>query len=194
MALIQKNINWKPYEVIYSAGDEPDGLYLIKEGIVELYTPEGLKLNEISDNEIFGESSIILETKRTVTAKTGKFNVFASFIPKKNFLQLIEKNTALSAIIKKTQLRLIDSNHQSQELTNEIEKLASLIEKTKSDTKKVDKIIEDIEKYYNCRAYSKLLIGVHCLIYVRCDEDFQGKGEVCQLDCRKMKDIHLKSQ
>ena len=153
MALIQKNINWKPYEVIYSAGDEPDGLYLIKEGIVELYTPEGLKLNEISDNEIFGESSIILETKRTVTAKTGKFNVFASFIPKKNFLQLIEKNTALSAIIKKTQLRLIDSNHQSQELTNEIEKLASLIEKTKSDTKKVDKIIEDIKKKLNSTKY-----------------------------------------
>ena len=152
-ALIQKNINWKPYEVIYSAGDEPDGLYLIKEGIVELYTPEGLKLNEISDNEIFGESSIILETKRTVTAKTGKFNVFASFIPKKNFLQLIEKNTALSAIIKKTQLRLIDSNHQSQELTNEIEKLASLIEKTKSDTKKVDKIIEDIKKKLNSNKY-----------------------------------------
>ena len=153
MALIQKNINWKPYEVIYSAGDEPDGLYLIKEGIVELYTPEGLKLNEISDNEIFGESSIILETKRTVTAKTGKFNVFASFIPKKNFLHLIEKNTALSAIIKKTQLRLIDSNHQSQELTNEIEKLASLIEKTKSDTKKVDKIIEDIKKKLNSNKY-----------------------------------------
>ena len=153
MALIQKNINWKPYEVIYSAGDEPDGLYLIKEGIVELYTPEGLKLNEISDNEIFGESSIILETKRTVTAKSGKFNVFASFIPKKNFLQLIEKNTALSAIIKKTQLRLMNSNHQSQELTNEIEKLASLIEKTKSDTKKVDKIIEDIKKKLNSNKY-----------------------------------------
>ena len=153
MALIQKNVNWKPYEVIYSAGDEPDGLYLIKEGIVELYTPEGLKLNEISDNEIFGESSIILETKRTVTAKTGKFNVFASFIPKKNFLQLIEKNAALSAIIKKTQLRLIDSNNQSQELTNEIEKLASLIEKTKSDTKKVDKIIEGIKKKLNSNKY-----------------------------------------
>ena len=153
MALIQKNINWKPYEVIYSAGDEPDGLYLIKEGIVELYTPEGLKLNEISDNEIFGESSIILTTKRTVTAKTGKLNVFASFIPKKNLLQLIEKNIALSAIIKKTQLRLIDSNNQSQELTNEIEKLASLIEKTKSDTKKVDKIIEGIKKKLNSNRY-----------------------------------------
>ena len=153
MALIQKNMNWKPYEVIYSAGDEPDGVYLIKEGIVELYTPEGLKLNEISDNEIFGESSIILTKKRTVTAKTGKLNVFASFIPKKNFLQLIEKNVALSAIIKKTQLRLIDSNNQSQELTNEIEKLASLIEKTKSDTKKVDKIIEGIKKKLNSNRY-----------------------------------------
>lgn len=153
MTLIQKNMNWKPYELIYSAGDEPDGVYLIKEGIVELYTPEGLKLNEISDNEIFGESSIILTTKRTVTAKTGKLNVFASFIPKINFLQLIEKNVALSAIIKKTQLRLIDSNNQSQELTNEIEKLASLIEKTKSDTKKVDKIIEGIKKKLNSNKY-----------------------------------------
>ena len=86
----------------------------------------------------------MLGTKRTVTAKTGKQNVFASFIPKLNFLQLIEKNVALSALIKKTQLRLIDSNNQSQELTNEIEKLASLIEKTKSDTKKVDKIIDGI--------------------------------------------------
>ena len=84
----------------------------------------------------------MLGTKRTVTAKTGKQNVFASFIPKFNFLKLIEKNVALSALIKKTQLRLMDSNNQSQELTNEIEKLASLIEKTKSDTKKVDKIIE----------------------------------------------------
>mgnify|MGYP003327144586 CR=1 FL=1 len=100
MALVQKNINWKPYEVIYSAGEEPSGVYLIKEGVVELYTPEGLKLNEIGESEIFGESSIILGTKRTVTAKTGKQNVFASFIPKLNFLQLIEKNVALSALIK----------------------------------------------------------------------------------------------
>ena len=38
-------------------------------------------------------------------------------------------------------------------LTNEIEKLASLIEKTKSDTKKVDKIIEDIKKKLNSNKY-----------------------------------------
>ena len=105
MSFIKKNLKWKPYEVIYSAGDDPDGVYLIKEGKVDLYTPEGLKLNEIGDNEIFGESSIILGTKRTVTAKAGKFSVFASYIPKTNFLHLMEQNIALSTIIKKTQLK-----------------------------------------------------------------------------------------
>ncbi len=153
MALTPKNINWKPYEVIYSAGDEPNAVYLIKEGTVILYTPDGLKLNEISDKEIFGESSIILNTKRTVTAKVGKFPVFASYIPKASFLQLIEKDTALAAIIRKTQLRLMDSNIQSQDLSNEIEKLANLIEKTKSDTKKVDKIIEGIKSKLNANKY-----------------------------------------
>ncbi len=153
MALTPKNINWKPYEVIYSAGDEPNAVYLIKEGTVILYTPDGLKLNEISDKEIFGESSIILNTKRTVTAKVGKFPVFASYIPKASFLQLIEKDTALAAIIRKTQLRLMDSNFQSQDLSNEIEKLANLIEKTKSDTKKVDKIIEGIKSKLNANKY-----------------------------------------
>ena len=66
MTLIQKNMNWKPYEVIYSAGDEPDGVYLIKEGIVELYTPEGLKLNEISDNETVSYTHLTLPTNREV--------------------------------------------------------------------------------------------------------------------------------
>ena len=102
MAFATKNINWKPYEVIYSAGDDPDAVYLIKEGTVILYTPDGLKLNEIGEKEIFGESSIILNTKRTVTAKTGKFAVFASCIPRKSFLQLMENDAALSAILRKT--------------------------------------------------------------------------------------------
>ena len=82
----QKHLSWQPYQIIYEVGDEPDGIYLIKEGIVELYTTEGLKLNEIGKQEILGETSIILGTSRTVTAKAGKNKVFATFIPKSNFL------------------------------------------------------------------------------------------------------------
>ena len=153
MSLTTKNINWKPHEVIYSAGDDPDAVYLIKDGTVILYTPDGLKLNEIGDREIFGESSIVLNTKRTVTAKTGKSQVFASYIPKIIFLKLMEKDSALAAIIRKTQLRLMDSNTQSQDLSNEIEKLATLIEKTKSDTTKIDKIIEGIRTKLSSNKY-----------------------------------------
>ena len=128
-------------------------MYLIQEGTVILYTPDGLKLNEIGDREIFGESSIVLNTKRTVTAKTGKSQVFASYIPKIIFLKLMEKDSALAAIIRKTQLRLMDSNTQSQDLSNEIEKLATLIEKTKSDTTKIDKIIEGIRTKLSSNKY-----------------------------------------
>ena len=47
MALVQKNINWKPYEVIYSAGEEPNGVYLIKEGTVEIYSPDAGVIHSI---------------------------------------------------------------------------------------------------------------------------------------------------
>ena len=66
----------------------------------------------------------------------------------------MRKDSALSAIIKKTQLRLLDSNNQSQELSDEIEKLASLIEKTKSDSKKVEKIIQGIRGKLKANKYT----------------------------------------
>ncbi len=65
----------------------------------------------------------------------------------------MENDTALSAILRKTQLRLMDSNAQSQDLSDEIEKLATLIEKTKSDTKQVDKIIEGIRTKLSANKY-----------------------------------------
>ena len=47
----------------------------------------------------------------------------------------------------------MDSNTQSQDFSNEIEKLATLIEKTKSDTTKIDKIIEGIRTKLNANKY-----------------------------------------
>ena len=66
----------------------------------------------------------------------------------------MENDAALSAILRKTQLRLMDSNAQSQDLSDEIEKLATLIEKTKSDTKQVDKIIESIKTKLSANKYT----------------------------------------
>ena len=58
----------------------------------------------------------------------------------------------------------MDSNSQSQDLTNEIEKLASLIEKTKLDSKKATEIIEGIKiklkannSFFECRKHLNII-------------------------------------
>ena len=64
-----KSAIWEPGEVIYKAGSLPKEAYLILEGYVNLETKDGLKLNRLGIGEIFGESSILLDVPRTVTAR-----------------------------------------------------------------------------------------------------------------------------
>ena len=64
-----KSAIWEPGEVIYEAGNEATEAYLILEGYVNIETKDGLKLNRLGMGEIFGETSILLNVPRTVTAK-----------------------------------------------------------------------------------------------------------------------------
>ena len=64
-----KSAIWEPGEVIYEAGNEASEAYLILEGYVNIETKDGLKLNRLGMGEIFGETSILLNVPRTVTAK-----------------------------------------------------------------------------------------------------------------------------
>ena len=47
----------------------------------------------------------------------------AKKIPKSYFTKMIKSNVVLSALIRKTQIRLLDSNRQSNELANEMSSL-----------------------------------------------------------------------
>ena len=85
--------------------------------------------------EIFGESSILLDVPRTVTARVCAQKLVAKKIPKSYFTKMIKSNVILSALIRKTQIRLIDSNKQSNELANEISMLLDQLD-SKSPTKK----------------------------------------------------------
>ena len=116
----QKSVIWEPGELIYEAGSLPKEAYLILEGYVNIETEDGLKLNRLGIGEIFGETSILLNLPRTVTAKACTQKVFAKIIPKSYFIKMTKSNVILSALVRKTQLRLIDSNKQSNELANEI--------------------------------------------------------------------------
>lgn len=114
---------WEPGEIVYQAGDIPKEAYLILEGYVNIETKDGLKLNRIGIGEIFGETSILLDLPRTVTAKVCAQKLVAKKIPKSYFTNLNKTNVILNALIRKTQIRLMDSNKQSNELANELSAL-----------------------------------------------------------------------
>lgn len=114
---------WEPGEIIYQAGDVPEEAYLILEGYVIIETKDGLKLNRIGMGEIFGETSILLNLPRTVTAIVCTQKLVAKKIPKSYFTNLNKTNVILNALIRKTQIRLMDSNKQSNELANELSAL-----------------------------------------------------------------------
>ena len=80
-----KSAIWEPGEVIYEAGSLPKEAYLILEGYVNLETKDGLKLNRLGIGEIFGESSILLDVPRTVTARVCAQKLVAKKIPKSYF-------------------------------------------------------------------------------------------------------------
>ena len=77
-----KSIIWEPGETIYEVGDEPDFAYLLTTGEIEIISDKGTRVGFINQDEVFGELSILLNTKRTVTAITLKESK-ALLIPKK---------------------------------------------------------------------------------------------------------------
>ena len=128
--MLEKNdiIVWEPEEVIYRVDDVPDSAYLITEGAIVLYTREGLQLNRIGQNEILGETSLLLGMKRTVTAITGKGGAKAKRIPPQYFNDLMTRDKVVAALIRKVQFRLIDSNIQSNSLAVNLERITELVE------------------------------------------------------------------
>ena len=121
-------IIWDPNEVIYRAGEPSHEAYLIMEGSVELFTAEGLRLNRIGANEILGETSLLLDTERTVTAIASPVGTKATRIPRQYFVDIAKRDKVTAALIRKIQFRLIDSNKQSNMLGLEIENIAHLVE------------------------------------------------------------------
>ena len=123
-----KNIFWEADEVIYRAGDPSNEAFLIMEGSVQIFTSEGLLLNRIGTNEILGETSLLLNVSRSVTAIAALTGAKATRIPRQYFEDIAARDRVTGALIRKSQYRLIDSNTQSNMLGTEIERLSVLVE------------------------------------------------------------------
>lgn len=129
--------SWEPGEIIYEAGSHPQEAYLILEGFVNIETKDGLKLNKLGVGEIFGESSILLNIPRTVTVRVCDQKLVAKKIPKSFFTKMMKSNVILGALIRKTQIRLLDSNKQSNELANELSLLLDQLSSQSSPKKNI---------------------------------------------------------
>ena len=107
---LRKNISWKAGEIIYKVGDEPDFAYLLIKGEVEIISEKGTRVGFINKDEVFGELSILLNTKRTVTAITLKESK-ALLIPKINLLNDYNNTSFfIKAILRSTYMRLTNLN------------------------------------------------------------------------------------
>ena len=118
---------WSPGQLIYDYDTPSFHAFLITMGSVEIYSKKGLKLNTLYEKEIFGESSLLLNKKRSVAAMAGKNGASAHLIPKAHLTSLQEQAPLLAAIMRKVQLRLEDSNNQSVELAKQIEVILNLV-------------------------------------------------------------------
>ena len=143
-------------EIIYRVGSVPNGIFIIMSGLVEIYSKDGLKLNTIGEKEILGETSTILNLKRSVTAKAGKNGATALYINLRKLHSLLRQNVELAAIIEKTQLRLIDSNKQSEELSNILTDTIEKIQKGKKSPKELTRIITEVKDTLTALATSNL--------------------------------------
>ena len=124
----QISLSLEAGEVIYKIDTVSDEAYIITEGEVELYSREGFLLATLTEGEMFGETSLIMGEKRSVTAKAGSKGIKATIIPKRNLVNITQKDPILAALWKKTQLRLIESNNKNSELFIEVETINEELE------------------------------------------------------------------
>ena len=141
----EKSIIWNSGELIYTSGSDSNEAYLIVEGFVSLETADGFRLSKLGAGEIFGETSLLLGTKRTVTAKACDQKVVANIIPKEYFKKLTDTDVVLNAIIRKTQVRLIEANKKANQLAGEVSDLLSAVKDKGGEHEELSKRIANLK-------------------------------------------------
>ena len=105
-----EKISWEAGQTIYKAGEESDFAYLLIKGEVEILSDKGTRVGFINKDEVFGELSILLNTRRTVTTIALKESN-AILIPRKNLLDDYNKTSFfIKAILRSTYMRLTNLN------------------------------------------------------------------------------------
>ena len=118
-------VGFSEAEIIYSAGDDASGAYIIVTGHVDLYSQNGIRLATLGEGEIFGELGQLMSRSRSVTAKA-RSKCSATFIPKDILLEKFENSdAAIQGIFRAVAVRLKKSNQELESLHGKFDKLQS---------------------------------------------------------------------
>ena len=112
---------------IFKEGDEGDGVYVVRDGLVEisgLVDQKGrLVFSKISPGDVFGEMAVIDSKPRSACA-VAKVDTEVYFIPRAEMLVLVERSPALAlAVLREVSDRLRDFNQQYLRETLQAERL-----------------------------------------------------------------------
>jgi len=119
---------YDPGEVLFHQGNPGVGMYIIREGTIEIvYEPTGDTLVKLADGDFFGELALLNETPRSATAVAQTESVlYGLFRP--DLLGLVERDPSLGVqlLLRMSQViseRLIQTNEQVQELREQLHEL-----------------------------------------------------------------------
>ena len=115
---------WSPDEIVYSVSDKAIQAYPVIQASVRIFTADNLLLNRVELDELHGEPSLILDENRLFNVIAGPANLPARDVRKTYTNKMLNANTLPGAFLRNIQLWLMDSNDQSMELANKLEKLA----------------------------------------------------------------------
>lgn len=115
-------------EVIFKEGDPGDGMYVVKDGLVEIagnLNPQTRRVfSQLGPGELFGEMAVIELRPRSATATAVKQTILY-FIPRVEMLALMQQTPALSlALLQMVSHRLREFNQQHLREVLESERLA----------------------------------------------------------------------
>ena len=125
---VTREIKYAADQTIFKEGDDGDGVYFVKDGLVQVSAVVGhadLKmLSRVGPGELFGEMAVLDNESRSATV-TAEAPTTVYFIARADLLHLLERVPRLSAaLVREISRRLRDFNRQYVREVLESERLA----------------------------------------------------------------------
>ena len=122
-----RELTFAPKQLIFNQGDPGDGIYFIKEGVVQISTKVGTGdskvLSMIGEGDLFGEMAVLDSDPRSATASAHE-TTLVYFISRPELIQMLDRTPRLaSALVREISRRLRTFNDQYVREVFEAERL-----------------------------------------------------------------------